>query len=79
MVIIPDYTLAWANLSESQLLQEVAMLLYQKGKLTFGQAAQTAQLSYPAFQMLLGENQIPVQYGEAQLAEDIKMIEKLSL
>ena len=77
MLTINNETLQLANMTEQQLLQEIAIMLYQKGKLTFGQATQFAQINYAQFQMLLGTNQIPVNYGTTELLEDVETIKRL--
>jgi predicted HTH domain antitoxin len=66
-----------AKVSENQLLEDIAIMLYQKGKLTFGQAAQTAKLSYTEFQFLLGRNKISINYEVEQFLEDIETIKSL--
>jgi predicted HTH domain antitoxin len=77
MVIIDDKVFEWANMTENQLLEDIAIMLYQKQKLTFGQAAQTAKMSQAAFQFLLGRNQIPTNYGVADLMDDMTTIQKI--
>ncbi len=77
MLTITKETLEWANVTENQLLQDISIMLYQKGKLTFGQAAQTANMNYADFQLLLGHNQVIVHYGVNELMEDIQTIKSL--
>lgn len=76
MLKIDNKIFEWSNLTESQLLEEIAMMLYQKQKLTFGQAAQTANMNYSEFQFLLGQNHIPVNYDVPELMEDLETIKK---
>jgi len=52
-------------------------MLYQKKKLTFGQAAEMAHMNYAEFQFLLGRNKIPINYGASELLEDYETIKKL--
>jgi predicted HTH domain antitoxin len=66
---------AWSGLSENQLLHEIAVALYQKGLLTFGQAAQVANMAYPEFQLLLGQNKVAIHYDVAELLEDMETIQ----
>lgn len=77
MLIIEDQILDWADVSEGQLLEDIAVMLYQKKKLTFGQAAQMVKLSYAEFQFLLGKKHIPTNYDEPELMEDIETIKKM--
>lgn len=78
MLTIDNKVFEWASISENQLLQEIAMILYKKKKLTFGQAAQTAKMNYAEFQFLLGANQIPVNFEVSDLMEDIQTINKMN-
>jgi predicted HTH domain antitoxin len=74
MLTIDNKILEWANISEKQLLEEVAIMLYKKEKLTFCQAAKSANLSYSDFQELLGQKEIAVNYDEEMLIEDMETI-----
>lgn len=78
MLTINDNLLQWANITENQLLEDIALMLYQNRKLSFGQASQTAKLNYAEFQFLLGRKQIPVNYGVQELMEDVETIKKLN-
>lgn len=77
MLIIDNKILEWTNLTESQLLEYIAIMLYQKKKLTFGQSAQLANMNYAEFQFLLGRNHIPVNYDVPELMEDLETIKTL--
>ena len=61
-------------MSESELRQEIAILLFQREKLTLGQASQPAKMSQLQFQHLLASRQIPVHYDVAELEEDLKTL-----
>jgi predicted HTH domain antitoxin len=76
VLVIENQILDWADVSEGQLLEDIAIMLYQKKKLTFGQAAQMAKLNYAEFQFLLGKNHIPVNYDVPELMEDMETIKK---
>lgn len=43
-LVIPDEILQATGLSEAELMQELAIVLFQKEKLTLGQASQLAQM-----------------------------------
>ncbi len=79
MLVLENKIFEWANLSENELLEDIAVMLYQKRKLTFGQAAQTANMNYIQFQFLLGRNHIPINYGVTELLEDAETIKKMNL
>lgn len=74
---ITDDILREANMTEAELKTEQAVLLYQKGKLSMGQAARLADIDRIQFQFLLGSRQIPVNYDEAAFEEDLRTIERL--
>ncbi len=78
MLVIDNKIFEWANLAESQLLEDMAIMLYQKRKLTFGQAAQLAKMNYAEFQFLLGRNRVPINYDVPELLEDIETIKQLN-
>ncbi|MFY8036620.1 MAG: UPF0175 family protein [Cyclobacteriaceae bacterium] len=79
MLVIEDKILEQSDLSENQMLEDIAMMLYQKRRLTLGQAAQMAKLSYAEFQFLLGKNQISVNYDVTDLLEDVETIKKIKV
>lgn len=63
---IPDEILRATGLSEVELMQELAIVLFQKEKLTLGQASQLAQMPQFQFQHLLASCQIPIHYDIAE-------------
>ncbi|MFM7853581.1 MAG: UPF0175 family protein [Flammeovirgaceae bacterium] len=79
MLVINDRILELSDLSENQLLEDIAIMLYQKKKLTLGQAAQLAKLNRVEFQFLLGRNNVPVNYDVLELMEDVDTIKKMKL
>lgn len=64
-------------MSEAELKQELAVLLFQKDKLTLGQASRLACMSQMQFQHLLASRQIPVHYDVTEFEEDLKTLRKL--
>lgn len=76
-VIISDEILQATHMSESELKQEIAILLFQKEKLTLGQASRLAEMTQLEFQHLLASRQIPVHYDIAEFEEDLKTLRKL--
>jgi predicted HTH domain antitoxin len=75
-LVIPDETLRYAGMSEAELREEIAILLFQKERLTLGQASQLAQISQLQFQRLLADRKIPLHYGVTEFEEDIRTIER---
>lgn len=76
-LVIPDDILQATGLSEAELMQELAIVLFQKEKLTLGQASQLAQMSQIQFQHLLASRQIPVHYDVAELEADLQTLREL--
>lgn len=76
-VIIPDDILQAARMTEEELRQEIAVLLFQKEKLTLGQASRLAGMNQFQFQHLLASRHIPVHYDVAEFEEDLKTLKEL--
>ena len=71
-VTIPDDVLAAAHMSEPELKQELALTLFQRERLTLGQASRLAGMSQLAFQALLADRQIPIHYDVEEFREDVR-------
>jgi len=56
---------------QRQLKTELAVSLYTQGSLSFGKAAELAQMTKLEFGLLLGKRNIPRQYDETDLQDDI--------
>ena len=78
-VVISDETLQAAHLSAAELKQEIAVLLFQKNKLTLGQASKLAEMSQFRFQHLLASRNIPVHYDIKDLEDDLATLQKFGL
>ena len=76
-VVIPDEILHTIHMTAGELMQEVAVLLYQREKLTLGQASQLAQMSQLQFQFLLASRQIPIHYDVADFDADLKTLREI--
>ena len=59
-------------MSVKEMSQEIAVLLFQKEKLTLGQASRFAGMSQLQFQHLLASRQIPLHYDVVEFEEDLK-------
>ena len=73
-VVVPDDILRSARMTEEELRQEIAVLLFQKEKLTLAQASRLAGMPRLQFQHLLASREIPVHYDAADLDEDLKAL-----
>ena len=76
-VLIPDDILQAAHMTEAELTQEIAVLLFQREKLTLGQASRLAGINRLQFQHLLASRDIPVHYDRIDFEEDLKTLEGL--
>ncbi|MBS1683120.1 MAG: UPF0175 family protein [Bacteroidetes bacterium] len=74
MLTIPDDILAITKMSATELRQEVAVFLYAKHKLSFGQAQHLAGLDVLQFQALLFEREVPMHYDVADFEEDLSTL-----
>ncbi len=75
-IVIPDDILQATRLTEDELKQELAVILFQKDKLTLGQASILAGMNRLQFQHLLASRKIPVHYGVAEFEEDMKTLKE---
>ena len=73
-VTIPDEVLTAAHMSEAELKRELALTLFQRERLTLGQASRLAGMSQLAFQALLADRQIPIHYGIEEFREDLRTL-----
>ncbi len=76
-LVIPDEILQATHMSAEELMQEIAILLYQKEKLSIGQASRMAGMNQVQFQYLLASRQIPIHYDMAEFEADLKTLQEL--
>jgi predicted HTH domain antitoxin len=76
-VVIPDEILHTAHMKAEELMKEIAILLYQKDKLTLGQASRLAGMSQLQFQFLLASRQIPIHYDVVEFEADLKTLREI--
>jgi predicted HTH domain antitoxin len=74
-LVISDEVLQTIQLSESELLTEIAILLFEQERFTLGQASRFAKMNQLQFQRLLTSRQISLHYDIAELREDVKSLE----
>ena len=73
-VVISDEVLQSAHISSDELLQEVALMLYERGRLTLGQASTLAGVSQLQFQFLLASRHIPLHYDVSEFEADLRTL-----
>lgn len=75
-LVIPDQILQSTRMSETELRQEIAVLLFQKEKFTLGQASQLAGMNQLHFQHLLASRKIPIHYDVTEFEQDLKTLQE---
>ena len=74
---ISDDLVQATGMSQGELALEIALMLFEKDKLTLAQASRLAGIDQFQFQHLLASRQIPVHYDVTDLEEDIETLRKL--
>ena len=77
-MIIPDEILQTTRMSESELKQEIAVMLFAKNKLTLGQASDLAGMPRFHFQHLLASRLIPLHYDLKDLEDDLENLKEIA-
>lgn len=75
---IPAYVLEKANLTEKDFLIEIAVHLYNIGRLTMGQARKFANLDQISFQKEMSKRDVYIKYGMDDLEDDLKTIKEMN-
>lgn len=78
-LVIPDDVVFATRMTKEELLREIAVMLFQKEKLTLAQAAELASMPRLNFQHLLASRNIPVHYDVEDLHQDMETLHKLGL
>ncbi|MFM2431376.1 MAG: hypothetical protein RLZZ511_2589 [Cyanobacteriota bacterium] len=76
-VVVPDEILTVARMTEAEMHQEIAVMLFQREKLTLAQASRFAGMHRVAFQHLLASRHIPVNYGVEDFEQDIQSLREI--
>lgn len=74
---IPDEVIESIGISETELLREIAVILFRDQKLSIGRASRLARMNLMEFRRLLASRQISVGYGLTELQEDLKTLEQI--
>jgi predicted HTH domain antitoxin len=74
---IPDEIIKSTRMSTVEIIQELAIVLFQKEKLTLGQASSLAKMNQLQFQHLLASRQIPIHYSKNDFEQDIETLKEL--
>jgi predicted HTH domain antitoxin len=76
-IVVPDEILTATRMTEAEMRQEIAVMLFQKEKLTLAQASRFAGIHRIAFQHLLASRHIPMHYGVEDFEQDIKNLRQM--
>lgn len=74
---VPREIIHATRMTPQELKQELALSLFQQGRLSFGKARELAGMTVWAFQHLLGSRGIPVHYDVAEYEEDLATLKEL--
>ncbi len=76
-IIVPDEILTATRMTEAEMRQEIAIMLFQREKLTLAQAGRFSGMHRVAFQHLLASRRIPVHYGVEDFEQDIQNLREM--
>ncbi|MDZ8184501.1 MAG: UPF0175 family protein [Nostoc sp. ChiSLP02] len=76
-IVISDEILTATRMTEAEMRQEIAVMLFQKEKFTLAQASQFAGMNRIAFQHLLASRKIPVHYDVEDFEQDIQNLREM--
>ena len=74
---IPREVLHAARMTPLDMRRELAIYLFQQGRLSFGKAREMAGMTVWAFQQLLASREIPVHYDVEDYEEDLRTLKEL--
>jgi predicted HTH domain antitoxin len=77
IIVIPDEIITSTRMTEAEMKQEIAVMLFQREKLTLAQASRFAGMHRVAFQHLLASRKISVHYDVQDFEQDIKNLQKM--
>ena len=76
-ISVPKEVLHAARMTAAEIRLELALSLFQQGKLSFGKARELAEMNFWAFQQLIGSRDIPVHYDQEELEADLDSLKSL--
>lgn len=74
---IPKEIVRTVRMTPQELRQELAIHLFQQGKLSFGKAREMAEMTAWAFQQLLGTRGITIHYDVQDYEQDLATLREL--
>ncbi len=76
-VQVPREIVHATRMSVDELKRELALTLFQQGRLSFGKARELAGMTVWDFQLLLGSRKIPVHYDIQDYEDDVATLRGL--
>lgn len=76
-LVIPDELLQVSDMTAQELMQEIAIMLFQLEKISIGKAAEVSGMDRVSFQHLLASREIPMHYDVADFEHDLKTLRQL--
>lgn len=74
---IPREIMRSTRMTPQEMKRDLAILLFQQGKLSFGKAREMAGMTAWTFQQLLGSRGVPVHYNVEEYEEDLQTLKEL--
>ena len=74
---VPREVIHATRMTPKELKRELAISLFQQGKLSFGKARELTDMNVWEFQQLLGSKGIPVHYDVEDYEEDMATLKEL--
>jgi predicted HTH domain antitoxin len=74
---IPGEVLHTTRLTQAQLKVELAVHLFEQGRLSFGKARELAGMDAWRLMQVLGSRDIPIHYDVEEFEEDLATLERL--
>jgi len=75
-ILITDEILRSIQMTDAELRQEIAVMLFQQERFTLGQASRFVEMSQLQFQRLLASRHISLHYDVAELREDVESLKE---
>lgn len=77
-IVISEEVVQTTWMTPAELMQEFAVFLFQRDKLTLGQASRLAGMSQWQFQQLLASRQIPIHFDVRDLEADLQTLTEMT-
>jgi predicted HTH domain antitoxin len=78
ILVVSDDIVKASGFSESELLLEIVIMLFQQDKISLGKASELLGMHRMQFQKLLADRGICVHYDVAEFQEDLKTLQETS-